>query len=445
MSEMCSPIKPRNGMTDQIRKKISITIPTDKIQNQGKMIWTSSVKTSITYSGHIFEHILRGIHHYTNKGIHNKALLCLIEGYRFIEFNILVKDGEKNIYDNVGSVITTIINSIGHAALMNIGIANLSLFIEIIHVVLDNKKERDIEKLYQLVYMMCDSPKSKIASHIHFIMSDPKILEAAISNDIPFNNNIIDDIDEYEFTDSQFVIDLDILLDNYSSACKKDENDTTSYKEKINKIKIYFKMFEYSLQNNHMNAFFWVHKIIDYLIIQTKYEGSKKVKNDFFLMKKGLSVFAQSEEFPYESTSSKTTKKSDILIWRILFLFLENNYVYNTLVDYYYYSTNMYIKMYILYTAILISIYGPEYQPLDYTEYPIDKSHLKKMLHGSYLLDINEPYVIDCFTSEGIRNGKSYDHFRENDNQCSNEEKAYHIDSLSDFYENTSYDDFYKS
>ena len=306
---------------------------------------------SKTYSGIDFDIAKSALQKYTRRGIVNKAVLIAVELYRL-----------KEVGGNPG--VTNMHNRIAIMAAEDIGVANLSLTLEVIKFI--ESGEDDIYKLLTFIQLMCESKKTRIMSHYWRAYANTEGREVAIKHGLKL--------------DTQFSED-DINYINENINCNTfNENDPTN-------LRYYILMFMKRLLDKDVNAYSWAYF---YLEVSKDVTLSKRKK---FINGKG------------------TTGKADILLWKVLSTILDSN-IYDILVEAYYNHTE---SRPFLQLAILVAIHKLTYSKLDTDVYVKEwkenrKELVTQMLSGTYKLEVDD-FVIDKHTAKGRNNGKTVQDF----------------------------------
>ena len=314
-------------------------------RNIGKMKYGGPFNGSYTFSGHTLDIAKSALQKYIRRGETRKALLAGVELYRMAEVG--------------GAAATT--NAYNRLAVISnedIGVCNFPLIVKITDVV--NSRDRDFHTFTAMIKLLCESKKTRMASHCWFsyVFADGRVLAKEAGKKI----------DEGPTKE-----DLKYVEENINSEFFDKEDPT--------KLKASALIFEKRLKEGDLNAFTWVKNFMD------ESSGVKSVaKRNKFIGARGA------------------TSSPDILLWKVMAGFLEKD-AYNILVKAYYTQSE---KRPFLQGAVLACVKGKKCAKVELKEMASccsKDSEIKDMLEGKFVLEVDD-YVIDKHTKAGKMAGR---------------------------------------
>lgn len=321
----------------------------------GKMKWYGmhTANINITYSGLEFDVAKSALQKYIRRGITGKASLAAIEIYRLKEVG-----GD--------AAVSNLCNRLAIIAAEDVGVANLSLVVDIIEALEDDT--RDINKLLAMVQLMCVSPKTRMMSHCWYAYATDngraKAIMAGIAVDGSFSSEDITYVQQHK---------------DHVMFCNDDPEA----------FRWYILVFLRRLEQQDVNVFSWAY---------------------FYMKASANATVARRRKF-INGNSRSVTGKADILLWKALSQLLPAN-VHDTLIAAYYNHTE---GLPFLRCAILAALHRVPYTPTNlsraYLEWE-NNTELSKMINGAYTLVVDD-YVVDKHTRLGRLKCKTIKNFVE--------------------------------
>lgn len=127
--------------------------------NLGKMRYVGPMAVNISYNGFETDVLKSGVQKYIRRNNYEKAIMCAFELYKFHE----VPDGRR--------IQSNMYNRLAIIACEDIGPANISLVVNCIRIVKEDK--RNPNELISLIYLMCKSEKTRCGSWYNSVHNTP--------------------------------------------------------------------------------------------------------------------------------------------------------------------------------------------------------------------------------------------------------------------------------
>lgn len=339
--------------------------------NMGEMKWNGLLsKTTTTFSGYHIDEIKSGLEKYIIIGDFNNAILCASELYRMREIG--------------GKVCqTSLINKLVQILVTYIGIANIKLVISLLEYIRDsgigvnckaqtNKvqtkdsnhnastskahdKDINFDTIAKIIKLMCDSPKTKIASHLWYTYSDFKCYKMLCKSN-SYNLKV-----DTNFTKE----DIDIIKENLLNEIFV-ETDSEE-------MRAYILTFITRLEEKDYNCFVWLKRFFDSCNARKK-DADKPMKRKTIL--------------------GKTTSDPIIIFWIMIQSVLDNY----SILEWGYYNFNKDINFVLL--ATVCYLFDISYN----NDLNITNTRVKYNTDTKLVLD---DFIYDYTTSKGKENGKT--------------------------------------
>jgi len=337
----------------------------------GQMQWKGLLGGSKTYSGIDLDIVKSALQKYMRRNMLDKALMSCAEFYKFSEI------------PEAKAAVTNLYNRVSIAANEDIGPANVDLVLEVTRLI--NSENRDVDILFSIVKLMCESKKTRLPSHCWRTYANPEGREVAKQHGLPIDT---------EFSEE------DMLFIN------EHMNDDIFVKSDPENIRYYILMFWNRLIKRDFNCFTWVSYYMD--------------------VSKNL-MLAKRNKFIINNPRCKTGKP-DILIWKVLGKFLPNQ-THDILCEAYF---NHAESRPFLQFGIIIVLYN-----LPYNKITIDAD---KTINVHNLLKCEIPLVVDDFvidkhTKQGKISGKTVHDFVNDGSIVIPEDMTYHDELLTKLYQ----------
>lgn len=330
----------------------------------GLMNWTGLRGQSKTFSGIDFDVAKSGLQKYIRRQETGKAIILAFEMYRLAEVG--GSPGVTNLYNRLAVIANE-----------DISPNNLAIILAVTQMV--QTKDRDLNKLLWAVDVLSKCSKTRLMSQAWRTYGTEE--GRALAKSYELNINL-----DYDRTYIDKHLNHPMFL-----------NDSLEMKEMI-------LMFLYQLQNQDYQAFTWA---------------------SLFLAKFGQDKVASRAKFV--NNNKYKTSYADIMLWRALYLVLDNN-VYDILVDAYYNHSE---KRPFLQNAILIAINNLPYQKyeINFEPYP----GVADLYEGNYQIEIDD-YVVDKHTRLGRLNGKTIQDFVDDGAKVIPQDPEYYDEILEEIY-----------
>jgi hypothetical protein len=144
---------PVSGKKEDLIKRL--TTRTEQVIGgvKGKMQYGGYMGENTTFSGYAIDVVKSAMQKYIRRNMVEKALISMIELYRMPEVDGDAKSIQSNMFNRLAVI-----------AAEDIGPSNVKLVEEVIRYVMEDT--RNLEDLYHYVILLCNSPKTRIMSHL---------------------------------------------------------------------------------------------------------------------------------------------------------------------------------------------------------------------------------------------------------------------------------------
>lgn len=204
------------------------TIKLPELKQRGQMEWKGLLGGSKTYSGIDLDIVKSALQKYMRRNMLDKALMSCAEFYKFSEI------------PEAKSAVTNLYNRVSIAANEDIGPANVDLVLEVTRLI--NSENRNIEVLFNIVKLMCESKKTRLPSHCWRSYANPEGREIAKKHGLPIDT---------EFSEEDMIF------------IKEHMDDDIFVKSDPENICYYILMFWNRLIKRDFNCFTWVSYYMD--------------------------------------------------------------------------------------------------------------------------------------------------------------------------------------
>lgn len=379
----------------------------ESAENFGQMY--AAHRNAKTYSGFDFGVAKSALQKYIRRGITDKALMVATEMYRIWEVEVL--DGIK-----ARSLLTNFINRLCVIAVEDIGVANMSLAVSVVHYFSTNYVSGQLvpplDEVLYIVTEMCKSKKTRISSHVKNIYTVDKCIGYAFT--------------KWKFTrDTAYTDEINQFIDqNFNDPVLSSESNT---------LKELALAFFYRLKQKDYNAVAWLNYYIKNLQDpqkRAKYEKDSEASTMIQTNDKNRITYY------VDSKPVKILKGNPMIIIWDLMNRLYSREALNILRQFYFNNIKKVDTFAFLMIAVVAIINNVDYQYIDFINKGIDQNEVQRYLRGDYHLVINEDYVFDKHTKGGVGGNKSLGYFRRESSHVENEDMRFHIEAFYDTYVN---------
>lgn len=345
-------------------------------KNIGKMVWKGlRGGHSLTFSGEPFDVVKSAMQKYIRRQLTDRAVLAAVELYRFGELGDQAKAGVTNVF-----------NRVSICANEDIGPANLPLVLEVTKIV--ESGNRDVATLAAMVQLLSESKKTRMMSHAWraYATEEGRIVSKAHKLDVDSG---------FKHSDLEFI---------------KNFSGDLFLSDDPNEMKTYILVFLKRVNDADLNAYYWAGMFLENFKDTTIKKRKKFLSKDL----KGF------------------TGKADILLWKVLSYFLDQQ-THDILVNAYYKHSE---SRPFLQNAIMCALFRVKYQPFDVEPYVKNwrnSQQLQDFLDGKHTLVIEE-YVIDKHTAKGRRAGATIDNFVNEGSLVVPQDERFYNKTLHDIY-----------
>lgn len=324
-----SPVKKSNTKPSPTKTTVEKQDKDESLGDMGKMVWKGiRGNASKTYSGIDFDVAKSALQKYIRRNMTAKAVLVAIELYKF-----------KNI-QGASAATTNLFNRIAIIANEDIGPANLDLVLLVTSFLNPNSFKKDLPDVYTLcalVDLLSNSEKTRMMSHCWKTYANPLGREVANNMGISIDDTFKPD--DLKFLESSKAHDLEKTIFEPSDP---------------DNLRPYILTFYKRLLEKDFNAYSWV------------FFYTKLIEENDKLVLKRRKKFVNPK-------LKGTTGKPDILIWKVLSMFLPTR-THDILVAGYYDHSE---QRPFLQHAILIALYRlkstPSQEYIDFVEQKPDE------------------------------------------------------------------------